>query len=130
MHPRKDLKSRMWNWSHIPKLLLTVIVLILVSMDAFAQSDSTEKKVDTAQKKGIDSFLLKQKGIIGQLAENLLADTAQEDAKELERNDAPFQRYRGRVIRHIYIGALDFGVSIKDTSKRMNNGLTRLANNL
>jgi hypothetical protein len=120
----------MWKCSHIPKLLLTVILLIPVAMASFGQEDSTEKKVDTTQKKGIDSFLLKQKGIIGQLAENLLADTSQEDTKELERNDAPFQRYRGRIIRHIYIGALDFGVSIKDTSKRLNNGLTRLANNL
>src|SRR6185436_19338306 len=121
----------MYAPKHTPRLLLLAIFLLLAGTYALAQEDSTRTQEDSTKKKGIDSFLLKQKGIIGQLAENLLADTNQEQAaKALERNDLPFQRYRGRIIRHIYIGVLDFGVSIYDTSKQVKNGLTRLANNL
>ena len=121
----------MYAPKHTPRLLLLAIFLLLAGTYALAQEDSTKRQEDSTKKKGIDSFLLKQKGIIGQLAENLLADTNQEQAaKALERNDLPFQRYRGRIIRHIYIGVLDFGVSIYDTSKQVKNGLTRLANNL
>ena len=99
--------------------------LLLASRCLMGQEDTTkQKQADTTKQKGIDSFLLKQKGIIGQLAENLLADTNETAlSKELERNDQPFQRYRGRVIRNIYVGTLDFGVSINDTSKKLNNGL-------
>jgi hypothetical protein len=105
------------------KLSLAVIVCLLAGSCVFGQEDTTRKK-------GLDSFLLKQKGILGQLAENLLKDTAAEDANslQLQRNDVPFQRFRGRIIRNIYISALDFGVSIKDTSKKLNNSLTRIAN--
>jgi hypothetical protein len=116
------------------KTSLAVIVFLLAGHCLFAQDDSTHKKegVDSTRKKeGLDSFLLKQKGLIGTLAGNLFKDTVAEDInanKELQRNDIPFQRYRGRIIRNIYIGALDFGVSIKDTSKKLNNSLTRLAN--
>ena len=128
----------MHAWKVIPRLTLPVAFFLLAGMSVLGQEDSTKPKQDSTRPKqdstkqnGIDSFLLRQKGIIGQLAENLLADTSQPDVtKGLERNDAPFQRYRGRIIRNIYIGTLDFGVSIKDTSKRLNNGLTRLANNL
>jgi hypothetical protein len=113
----------MHEWNYINRFILVATLLLLAGL-------SLEAQEDTVKRKGIDSFLLRQKGIIGQLAENLLADTAEpEVSKELLRNDEPFQRYRGRVIRHIYIGNLDFGVSIKDTSQKLNNGLTRLANN-
>lgn len=117
-------------WKDMMKPTLAVVIVLLVGHCALAQEDSTRKKEDTVRKKeGLDSFLLKQKGIIGQLAENLFKDTTEvETIKELQRNDVPFQRFRGRIIRNVYIGTLDFGVSIKDTSKKLNNGLTRVAN--
>ena len=120
-------------WNDMTKPTLAVVIFLLASHCLLAQDDSAQKKVpeDTVHKKGLDSFLLKQKGIVGQLAENLFKDTTEvETIRELQRNDLPFQKYRGRIIRNIYIGALDFGVSIKDTSKKINNSLTRLANGL
>ena len=123
IYPQRAVRMK-YAWKAIPTLTLPVVLILLAGNVVVAQQDSTRKN-------GIDSFLLNQKGIIGQLAENLLADTSQPDENdELERNDAPYQRYRNRVIRNIYIGTLDFGVSIRDTSKRLNNGLTRLSNNL
>src|SRR6476619_5011608 len=120
-------------WNNMMKPTLAVIVFLLAGHGLLAQDDSVQKKAieDTAHKQGLDSFLLKQKGIIGQLAGNLFKDTTEvETILELQRNDLPFQKYRGRIIRNIYIGTLDFGVSIKDTSKKINNGLTRIANAL
>jgi hypothetical protein len=110
---------------YAPGLLVMVLVLVMVKPPLQAQTD-------TAHRQGIDSFLLKQKGIIGDLAKNLIADTSaqEEPIIGLQRNDKRFQRFRGRIIRQIRIQSLDFGVSIRDTSKSLNNNLTRLANNL
>src|SRR5437764_365638 len=109
----------MLTWKEITKPLLAVVVIFLLTGGILlAQTDTTRKQQDTTRKMGVDSFLLKQKGIIGQLAENLFKDTTEvETIKELQRNDIPYQRFRGRIIRHIYIGTLDFGTSIRDTSK-------------
>lgn len=46
------------------------------------------------------------------------------------RNDAPFQKYSGRIIRDIYIQTLEFGISIKDTSHSFKNKLIRISNKL
>ncbi|MGB8194955.1 MAG: hypothetical protein WCF67_23670 [Chitinophagaceae bacterium] len=103
-----------------------VFVVVLV-----AAQFSLQAQTDTTQRQGIDSFLLKQKGIIGDLAKNLVNDTSDAGpAKDLQRNDKLFQRHKGKVIRQIQIQSLDFGVPISDTSKGLNNSLTRLANNL
>lgn len=76
----------------------------------------------------MDSILLQQKGIIGQLAKNLLTDTLAATRLSLLRTDLPFQRYTGRIIRNIKIEQLPFGVSIADTTTRLNDKLKRTAN--
>jgi hypothetical protein len=120
-HRLKD--DLMQSWNDMMKPTLAVTIILLAGCCLHAQEDTTRKK------EGLDSFLIKQKGIIGQLASNLFKDTTEvETIKELQRNDAPFQRYRGRIIRNIYVGTLDFGVSIRDTSQKMTNSLTRLGN--
>ena len=91
---------------------------------------STLAQEDTVKRKGLDSFLLKQKGIIGNIAENLLVDQQASDTMVLLRPDLVFERYRGRVIRNITIRALQFGTSINDTTKKFKNFLTNLADNL
>jgi hypothetical protein len=99
-----------------------VVILINHQQPLFAQKDSVRTSV-------LDSFLLNQKGIVGQLAQNLIADTT-EDLHGRQRNDQAFQKYSGRIIRHIIIKPVDFGVSIGDTNKVFNNWLTRMANHL
>jgi hypothetical protein len=92
---------------------------------------SLQAQTDTTKRQGIDSFLLTRPGIIGDLAKNLFTDTSQEaPVTGVQRNDRPFQRYRNRIIRNIYIQPLDFGVSLGDTTKAFKNSLTRLANNM
>ena len=86
-------------------------------------------QTDTTPENKIDSLLMKPKGIIGQLAQNLLADTTDED-KIVQRNDLPYRKYEGFVIRHIIVQSPKFGQFTNDTGKSVNKKLTRLANNL
>lgn len=85
---------------------------------------------DSVKRKSLDSFFLKQKGILGQLAQSIFVDTAQEETKKVQRIDQLYQRYNGRYIRQIIIQTLPFGVSIGDTTKKINNMLTHLADDL
>ncbi len=110
---------------HVLRIFVLLLVLNMAKLPLQAQTDTTRRQ-------GIDSFLLKQKGIIGDLAKNLIADTATEEpVTGLQRTDRKFERYRGRIIRSISIQPLDFGIPLSaDTSKALKSGLTRLANNL
>jgi hypothetical protein len=72
--------------------------------------------------------LERQKGVLGQLAETLRADTTEEKERPIQRGDKVFQRFTNRTIRMIIVQSLDFGISLGDTSKRINNSLTHLAN--
>ncbi|MBC7914270.1 MAG: hypothetical protein H7Y07_09110 [Pyrinomonadaceae bacterium] len=112
----------MHRWRHIRTFFLLAVLLVL-SISIYAQ-------IDTSKKLSIDSVILRQKGIIGQLAQNLLADTVVENLRDLLRTDKPFQRYKGRIIRHINIQTLEFGVTVADTTKRSKNKLKRLSNKL
>lgn len=103
------------------RILFFAAVLLIVGSPASAQ-------VDTTRKVSIDSIILRQKGIIGQLAQNLLTDTSTEHMKGLQRTDQPFQRYNGRIIRSIRVQTFEF--EITDTSKRFSNKLKRLSDKL
>ena len=115
----------MRNERYVLRILVFLLVLNVAKLPLQAQTD-------TARRQGIDSFLLKQKGIIGDLAKNLIADEEPMDTiTGLQRNDKQFQRYKGRIIRKIRIQGLDFGIPLSDDSaKALKSGLTRLANNL
>ena len=103
--------------------LFSLLVLLIISFSISAQ-------IDTTHKLSIDSIILRQKGIIGKLAQNLLTDTVVEDILVLIRTDKPFQRYKGRVIRDIIIQNLEFGGVNADTSKNIKNKLRRLSDKL
>lgn len=102
--------------------ILLALVFVLPSSLLYSQKDTT-----IPQNK-LDSFLNRQKGLFGQLAESLRADTMEGKERPIQRVDRVFQPYTNRVIRMIRVQALDFGISLGDTSKRINNSLTHLAN--
>jgi hypothetical protein len=108
----------MWQWMY-PFLL--VVMMVLHSITACAQNDSIPKM-------SIDSMLLKQKGMIGQLAKNLFRDTST-SRNGIQRTEEPFKKFEGKTVRHIILQPLVFGVSVKDTSRRLQN-LTNLSNDL
>lgn len=105
------------------KKLLTTCLLLTCTTVLYAQADSVKRR-------SLDSFLLRQKGLLGQLAQSILVDTSQEEPKNVQRIDQLYQRYEGRAIRSITIQTLPFGVSIGDTTKKINNMLTHLADDL
>src|SRR5215218_974192 len=89
---------------------------------------AVQAQTDTTRENKIDSLLLRQKGVLGTIAQTLMANNSDEKEKDLQRSDIPFQRYRNRVIRNITIQPVDFGFLIGDTTKRFSNSLTRVAN--
>lgn len=92
-----------------------------MSIQCFAQEDSTGNRVD--------SFLMNRKGLLGKLARDLILHKPQSPNTPI-RNDLLFMPYKGKVIRHVFINRLDFGVPLADTSVRLKNTLTELANAL
>jgi hypothetical protein len=77
---------------------------------------------------GLDSFFRKQRGLVGKLARNLVADTNHQiDPNTPVRNDLVYSRYEGRSIRSIEIQRVDFGTPLADTLRSFRNNLTRLA---
>ena len=85
---------------------------------------------DSVKKNSIDSLLLKRKGILKQIAQNLYVDTSRESESSYVRNDLPFIPYENKIIRKIKVQSISFGVSINDTSKHFQNFLTHLADHL
>lgn len=108
----------MHGWNYF-RILFFLAVLIMASFSIAAQIDTSKKKLS------IDSVILRQKGIIGRLAQNLLTDTSAENMQGLLRTDKPFQRYKDRIIRDIKIQAVEF--EITDTSKKFTNKLKHLS---
>ncbi|MEI6948778.1 hypothetical protein V9K67_16425 [Paraflavisolibacter sp. H34] len=104
------------NWRREIVLFLVFCLPLLT----FGQKDTAQKKIT------IDSFLLKQPGILGNLAQNLFADTTEENGPDLQAQDKRFRKFEGKVIRRIDVEVLEFGTPITDTAKSIKNTLTRL----
>ncbi len=82
---------------------------------SFAQKDTTKQGKD---------FLSK-------VIENFKKDSTEIDySKQFKTTEAAFTPYEGLIIRRIIIERIPFGVSIGDTSIRIINSLTKLANDL
>ncbi len=93
---------------------------------------STTAQIDTTRKLTLDSIIRREKGLLGRLAKNLIKDTTEVINPDLLRNDKPFQRYKDRIIRHILIQTLEFGIPITDTTKPSGQlkGIKKIANRL
>jgi hypothetical protein len=103
------------------KIIFFTILFTVRVVSSVAQDDSTTSKVD--------SFLIHQKGLLGKLARNIMANNpASEDAPV--RNDLLFNRFKGKAIRNITIKRLDFGTPITDTSQSFQSTLTKWANDV
>jgi hypothetical protein len=98
------------------------MLIVLSPLLLYAQKDTTTPQ------NSLDSFLSRQTGLIGQLAESLRADTTGESKEGMQKGDEAFQKFNNRIIRMITVQVLDFGISLGDTSKRINNRLTNLSN--
>jgi hypothetical protein len=93
-----------------------IFSLLCVHCKATAQTDSTKRPFKT---------------LLQNVIKNLKKDSAKTDSSSLPKtNEAAFDPYGGLFIRNIIIERIPFGVSIGDTSKRLINSLTNMANDL
>jgi hypothetical protein len=98
-----------------------LVLLFYINKAIYAQ--------DTIQQNKIDSLLSRPKGFLGQLTQSLLTDTTGDD-ENLQRNDLPYLKYEGHIIRNVIIQSLEFGTLTKDTVRRIDKRLARFANNI
>jgi hypothetical protein len=99
-----------------------LVLLFFINKTIYAQ--------DTIQQNKIDSLLSRPKGFLGQLTQSLLTDTTGDDNENLQRNDLPYLKYEGYIIRNVIIQSLEFGTLTKDTVRRIDKRLARFANNI
>jgi hypothetical protein len=99
------------------KIILLVFCCSVI-IQGYAQNDSSINR--------IDSFLMHQKGLLGKLARNLMADKPVAPSVPV-RNDLLFMKYKGKSIRNIIIKRLDFGTPLTDTGSHFKNTFTQLA---
>ena len=73
----------------------------------------------------------KQQTFLDKIINNFKKDSTEIDySTQLKSNEEAFKPYEGLIIRNIIIERVPFGVSIGDTSYRLMNSLTKLANDL
>ena len=102
----------------------SLIIFLLIGLPYL-----TAAQEDTIKKRSFDEYLLTRKGMFGKLAKVLMTDTSKEnDETIVQRNDIRFQKYSGKIIRHILIRRLDFGIPMNDTDKHVTTFLTRISN--
>lgn len=105
----------------VRNIFFTILLIAFQSLNA---------QSDTLRRNRLDSLLIKPKGFLGKLTQNLLTDTVSKDEQSLQRNDQPFIKYENRIIRNIVIQSLEFGTLTRDTVRRLDKRLARFANNI
>lgn len=77
-----------------------------------------------------DTSAEKKESLFGKVIENFKKDTAIDLSNDLRTNEQKYLKYDGFIIRDIIIHKLPFGIPISDTTKKLVNTLTELANKL
>jgi hypothetical protein len=106
----------------------SAILIYLLAIAMIGSCLQVHAQSDTLKENKIDSLLMRQKGLLGQLAQGLMTDVDVEEDKPIQRNDEPFRKYEKKIIRRIAVLSLNFGEYLNDTAQRQENGLTKLAN--
>jgi hypothetical protein len=113
----------MKSFSKYLSIISFAVALMLSHFISYSQKDtSSYSQTDTTKQ---------EKTFLGKVIENFKKDSTEIDySTQLKTNEAAFIPYEGLIIRNIIIERVPFGVSIGDTSIRLINSLTKLANDL
>ena len=88
-------------------------------------------QTDTSIIKGNGEVQTHKRTFMDKMISNLKRDTTEVDIiNQVKSNEADFRKYDGFIIRNINIVRYPFGITIGDTTKRLNNSLTKMANYL
>ena len=113
---------------HLRKIFFTIFFFCSLHPSLLAQKDTSAIKEDSTIKTE-NEIISQRKDFIEKMMRGLHRDTTPVDrANILRRNEVAFNKYEGMIIRNISVETFPFGVVIGDTSKRLNNSLTKMAN--
>ncbi len=123
MKTRRHKGRGLLNWTAY--VVAFCSALILLPCDAKSQKGKAEQQKDTTEPKT-------KNGLFSQLVQAFSTDTLTDltYSEGVVRNDAPFQRYKGKRIRNIIISRFDVGRTFQDTTKAINNFLLNTARKL
>lgn len=121
--------------------LLVTSIFCFPQLTVSAQNDTIPKHIDiipndtipndTIPKKTLNDYIKNKKGFLVKVIKNFMKDSTEvEKINDPKRNDVPFLKYQGYIIRNIITEELPFGIPIADTSKKVVTALTRLANSM
>lgn len=87
---------------------------------------------DTIPQKNLDDYIKNKNGFFSKVVKPFMKNSDEDtlNANDPRRNDLPFIKYQGYIIRNIITDDLPFGIPIADTSKKVVTALTKLANSL
>jgi hypothetical protein len=97
-------------------LFLFTGIFLLLNFSLIAQNDTVPEK--------------KSESVLGKMIQNFKKDTTINYANSLITNEQKYKKYEGSIIREIVIYKLPFGIPFSDTTKKLVNSLTQMANTL
>ena len=103
------------------KLRVKFFILFLLTGIFMAMHLSSSAQVDSTKK---------PENFIGKMIDNFKKDSTEEHPDQLKTNEQKYLKYEGNIIREIIIHKLPFGIPFSDTTKKLVNTLTQLANTL
>ena len=106
--------------------ILSNAFCLIFSFKSFCQ-----QKITPTQNTQDTFFLAKKKGLLGRLGRSIGTNAPiNQGSLPATKNVTSFASYKGRVINHIKVMDVSFGVSVNDTSQVFRNFLTKAANNI
>ena len=97
----------------------------------FCNTLFSQVKLSSPPQKVDSFFLAKKKGLFGRLYKSISRNPSINDnAVPAEKNINDFMKFNGKIIHHIIIQDVSFGMSVSDTSYKLSNYLTKTANRL
>lgn len=111
------------KWVYIVRPSLLVLAVMLLWQPLMAQNKTLSDTV---------FFLAHKKGLLGKIGKSLSVNTTDPllPSEDAIKNEAPFNPYRGKIIRHIQLQTTGFQKSVNDTTRVDRNFFNRLGDAL
>ena len=105
--------------------------LLLACSFYFFQLALYSQNTDTIPKKSFNDYINTRKGLYGKVMKSLSKSPSKvTEQSTLTRNDIPYKKFEGDIIRKIIVRDLPFGIDLADTSIKVVTPYTSLANKI
>ena len=103
--------------------------LVLTCCFYFLQYTLYSQGTDTLPKKSFNDYINTRKGLFGKVMKSLSKSPSKvTEQNTLTRNDVPYKKFEGDIIRNIFVKDLPFGILLADTSIKVVTPYNSLAN--